>query len=105
MDGIFILTHIYSSLSLYLAPVIRCLRKLNPTDDLDECYQQSAIEWKTYSLVTSSNNTRIFSYADLSKIHLNPISLISQQREKSSIGKPHYAPYIYCVEFHINIKV
>jgi hypothetical protein len=67
-------------------------------------YQQSLMNWETYSIKTTSNAQRKFFVSELSSIVLgeNPAALKNQT---SSTKKIHYAQRVYCIDFHINVKV
>jgi hypothetical protein len=73
-------------------------------EGLDVSYQQSQMNWRIYSIVTASKNSKIFSYAPLLEIVLNPMSAVPQ-RQQPSTGKIHYSPFIYHIDFHINVTV
>ncbi len=88
----------------FLAPVVCYLSSLNQMEGLDVSYRQPQMNLKTYSIVTTSNSRRIFSCADLSEIVLNQTSAVPQ-RQQSSTGKPRYAPYVYRIDFYINVTV
>ncbi len=79
----------------FLAPSVRRLATYYELEESDLVYEQSQLNWKTYSIITASNNYSTFLCADLSEISL----------KQSSTGKTHYAPLIYCIDFHINVTV
>jgi len=80
-----------------IAPFIRRLTTYYQKEEADAVYQQPQMNWKTYSIVTTSNNYKTFSCADLSDINLKQISATS--------GKTHYAPLVYRIDFYIKVKV
>ncbi len=53
------------------------------------------MNWETYSVITTSNNYKIFSYADLLEINL----------KQTSNGRTHYAPFVYRIDFYIKVTV
>jgi hypothetical protein len=83
---------------IFLEPYVCCVAALNPPKKADIFYQQEEIDWKTDSIVTASNHQRSFSFADLSSIILGQQNIVSK-------GKIHYAPFLYRIDFHINITV
>jgi hypothetical protein len=88
----------------FLAPFVRRLTTYYQTEEPDAIYQQAQMIWKTYSIVTASNNYKTFSCADLPGIVVKQTSNIAGN-EKSSTGKTHYAPIVYRIDFCINITV
>ena len=87
-----------------LGPVVCRLSKSNPDEEANVSYPQSLMEWKPYSILTTSQNRKNFSGADLSEIVLNEL-FVMPQKQRPSTTKPRYSPYIYRIDFHINITV
>jgi hypothetical protein len=67
-------------------------------------YQQSPMNWKTYSIKTTSNAQRKFFASELSEIVLEENPAASQNR-KSSTKKIHYSQLVYYIDFHIYVTV
>jgi hypothetical protein len=67
-------------------------------------YRQPEIVWEYYSIVTSSNTEKTFSCANLKQIVLDQASAVSENQNPST-GKPHYGPFIYRIDFHIDVTV
>jgi len=67
-------------------------------------YQQPQMNWKNYSVITDSNNYKTFSCADLLEINLKQTSTVSRN-QRLSMGRTHYAPFVYCIDFYIKVTV
>jgi hypothetical protein len=90
--------------TFFLASFVCCLTKSNQIEENDVSYRQTEMDWKTYSIVTASNNQKTFSCVELLNIALNQLSVIPQGQQPPK-GKTHYAPFVYRIEFHVNITV
>lgn len=73
-------------------------------EEHDVSYQQEQIAWKTYLFATALNNQKTFSCADLSEIILSQALAVTQKQQPST-GRARYAPFIYRIDFNINITV
>ncbi len=83
----------------FLAPTVRCITTYNQIGRSDIVYEQPQLNWKTYYVITASNNYSTFLCGDISKISLKQPSTAPPDQ------KTHYAPLVYCIDFGINITV
>ncbi len=88
----------------FLAPFVHRLTTYNQTEEPDTVYQQPELKWKTYSMITASNNYRTFLCADLLEISLKHPSTVLPNQKPSTV-KAHYAPLVYRIDFCINVTV
>ncbi|CAF3730098.1 unnamed protein product [Rotaria sordida] len=87
-----------------ITPYVCRITTSNSIEESPTVYQQSNMNWTTYTIVTALNNQRNFYCADLSEISLRQTSIVSEN-QKSSKGKAHYSPHIYHIEFRINVTI
>ncbi len=90
---------------VFLAPIVCCLSTSNQIEENNVSYRQKEINWKIYSIVTAPNkNTKTFSCAEISEINFNEIRT-ENQRQQLSTGQRRYSPFLYCIDFHIQVTV
>ncbi|CAF3530942.1 unnamed protein product [Adineta steineri] len=88
-----------------IIPKVCFIKPLNRTEESDRVYQQSPIEWRSYSIITTSKTRMNFSLAEFSEIVLKEPSNIPDDQKSSTRKTIHYAQCIYRIDFYIEITV
>lgn len=87
----------------FLVPIV-CLPNSDQAEGRDLLYEQEPLSWTTYSIVTTNNNQKEFSCADLSEIQLTEMPIIPGEKLVSK-SKIRHAPFVYHIIFNITVKV
>ncbi|CAF1180576.1 unnamed protein product [Adineta steineri] len=88
-----------------IIPKVCFIKPLNRTEESDRVYQQSPIDWRNYSVITTSKTRMNFSLAEFSEIVLKEPSSIPDDQKSSTRKTIHYAQCIYRIDFYIEITV